>query len=236
MNNSLNRLIDGIIIALEREIIPRVDDAYARGQAFAVMDLLRNMRPRLESRDRFSSCLFGTRSLLGKCASPKTVLSGAVLQPLLSDVPVSHDPNKLIYLGSANSDPVPGLHGKALAVTLALLKLNAVVGLTGFFNSSGTLKSVGLQCALCHSTVDNSNPALCAGQITPNPGTGCIGHRLDGWNAVFTETLRIPRGDWCWHSASGNVQANGAWPSKDHHESSHDRHHCARALARLWRS
>jgi hypothetical protein len=67
------------------------------------------------------------------------------------------------------------------AVTLALLKLNAVVGLTGFFNSSGTLQSVGIQCALCHSTVDNSIPALCAGQVTPNPGTGCIGHRLDGW-------------------------------------------------------
>lgn len=67
------------------------------------------------------------------------------------------------------------------AVTLALLKLNAVVGLTGFFNSSGTLKSVGIQCALCHSTVDNSNSALCFGQVTPNPGTGCIGHRLDGW-------------------------------------------------------
>jgi hypothetical protein len=67
------------------------------------------------------------------------------------------------------------------AVTLALLKLNAVVGLTGLFNSSGTLKSVGIQCALCHSTVDNSNPALCAGQVSPNPGTGCIGHRLDGW-------------------------------------------------------
>jgi tripartite-type tricarboxylate transporter receptor subunit TctC len=32
------------------------------------------------------------------------VFPGAVLQPLLSDVPVSHDPNKLIYLGSANSD------------------------------------------------------------------------------------------------------------------------------------
>lgn len=48
MNNSLNRLIDGIVIALEREIIPRVGDAYARGQAFAVMDLLRNMRPRLQ--------------------------------------------------------------------------------------------------------------------------------------------------------------------------------------------
>ena len=67
------------------------------------------------------------------------------------------------------------------AVTLALLKLNAVVGVTGFFNDSGSLKSVGIQCALCHSTVDNSHPVLCAGQVTPNPGTGCIGHRLDGW-------------------------------------------------------
>jgi hypothetical protein len=67
------------------------------------------------------------------------------------------------------------------AATLALLKLNAVVGLTGLFNSFGTLQSVGVQCALCHSTVDNSFPALCAGPVTPNPGTGCIGHRLDAW-------------------------------------------------------
>jgi len=67
------------------------------------------------------------------------------------------------------------------AITLALLKLNAVIGVTGFFNSSVTLRSVGIQCALCHSTVDNANPRLCFGQVTPNPGTGCIGHRLDGW-------------------------------------------------------
>lgn len=66
-------------------------------------------------------------------------------------------------------------------VTLALLKLNAVVGLTGFFDSTGSLQSVGIQCAFCHSTVDASRPALCAGVVTPNPGTGCIGHRLDGW-------------------------------------------------------
>jgi tripartite-type tricarboxylate transporter receptor subunit TctC len=32
------------------------------------------------------------------------IFPGAVLQPLLSDVPVQHDPNKLVYLGSANSD------------------------------------------------------------------------------------------------------------------------------------
>jgi len=66
------------------------------------------------------------------------------------------------------------------AVTVALLKLNAVVGVTGIF-SGDTLQSVGIQCAFCHSTVDNSAPSLCFGTITPNPGTGCIGHRLDGW-------------------------------------------------------
>ena len=54
------------------------------------------------------------------------------------------------------------------AVTVALLKLNAVVGLTGFFDHSGNLKSVGIQCAICHSTVDNS--------LAPG-----IGHRQDGW-------------------------------------------------------
>ena len=54
------------------------------------------------------------------------------------------------------------------ATTLALLKLNSVVGLTGFFASNGSLQSVGIQCAVCHSTVDDSF----------EPG---IGHRLDGW-------------------------------------------------------
>ncbi|HEY3383549.1 MAG TPA: hypothetical protein VGK32_17425 [Vicinamibacterales bacterium] len=54
------------------------------------------------------------------------------------------------------------------AVTLLLLKLNAVVGVTGFMNPDGSLKSMGIQCSLCHSTVDNS---FAAG----------IGHRLDGW-------------------------------------------------------
>jgi len=67
------------------------------------------------------------------------------------------------------------------AVTVALLKLDAVVGVKGFFTAGGRLESVGIECALCHSTVDNSNPGLCLGAIAPNPGTGCIGHRLDGW-------------------------------------------------------
>jgi mono/diheme cytochrome c family protein len=54
------------------------------------------------------------------------------------------------------------------ASTVALLKANAVVGVTAFLNPDGTAKSVGIQCALCHSTVDDSFA----------PG---IGRRLDGW-------------------------------------------------------
>src|SRR6476659_2155476 len=42
------------------------------------------------------------------------------------------------------------------ATTLALLKLNAVVGLTGKFDQSGKIQSLGTQCALCHSQVDDS--------------------------------------------------------------------------------
>ena len=57
------------------------------------------------------------------------------------------------------------------ATTIALLKLDAVVGLKGTVttvNGVDTLTRVGITCALCHSTVDNSFA----------PG---IGKRLDGW-------------------------------------------------------
>lgn len=51
---------------------------------------------------------------------------------------------------------------------LELLDLDAVVGLTGFFDGERRLVSVGVQCALCHSTVDDA--------VAPG-----VGHRLDGW-------------------------------------------------------
>jgi hypothetical protein len=53
------------------------------------------------------------------------------------------------------------------AVTVELLRLNAVVGLKGTVNG-GELTTLGVTCALCHSSVDDSFA----------PG---IGHRLDGW-------------------------------------------------------
>lgn len=54
------------------------------------------------------------------------------------------------------------------AVTLELLRLNAVVGVKGTVSEDGELTKVGVTCALCHSSVDNS--------LAPG-----IGKRLDGW-------------------------------------------------------
>jgi mono/diheme cytochrome c family protein len=60
---------------------------------------------------------------------------------------------------------------KSPATTVALIKMNAVVGVKGTVTSQGgkdTLTRVGITCALCHSTVDDS--------VMPG-----IGKRLDGW-------------------------------------------------------
>jgi mono/diheme cytochrome c family protein len=54
------------------------------------------------------------------------------------------------------------------AVTVELLRLNAVVGVQGTVNDLGQLTSVGITCALCHSSVDDSF-------------TTGIGRRMDGW-------------------------------------------------------
>jgi hypothetical protein len=54
------------------------------------------------------------------------------------------------------------------AVTLALLRLDAVVGVKAIFDEQENLRSMGISCALCHSTVDD---ALAPG----------MGQRLDGW-------------------------------------------------------
>jgi hypothetical protein len=53
------------------------------------------------------------------------------------------------------------------ATTLALIRLNAVLGVVGTFGESGELEAVGLTCAVCHSSVDDAFA----------PG---IGHRVDG--------------------------------------------------------
>ena len=82
------------------------------------------------------------------------------------------------------------------ATTVALLKLGAVVGVVGQVNAHDSLTRVGITCAFCHSTVDNSFA----------PG---IGSRLDGWpnrdlnvgaivslSPVLTDAQRAVYGSW----------------------------------------
>ncbi|HZR96743.1 MAG TPA: hypothetical protein VFA56_13685 [Gaiellaceae bacterium] len=93
---------------------------------------------------------------VGPGVSPKTALA------LGLKVDATKIPKKVaaaIKAGKVNLDDP--------ATTVSLLKLNAVVGVRGFFKQ-GHLDSVGITCAVCHSTVDDSFA----------PG---IGRRLDGW-------------------------------------------------------
>ena len=57
---------------------------------------------------------------------------------------------------------------KSPATTVALLKMNAVVGIQATVDPGNRITRLGVTCALCHSTVDNS--------VMPG-----IGRRLDGW-------------------------------------------------------
>jgi mono/diheme cytochrome c family protein len=95
---------------------------------------------------------------VGPGVSPKTALTAAGLK-----VDVDALPKNLIAALKAGKVDLD-----SPATTLALLKLNAVVGVKGFFDSGGSLASIGITCAICHSTVDDSFA----------PG---IGSRLDGW-------------------------------------------------------
>ena len=118
---------------------------------------------------------FGDEAFWGGTLQLHQAIEGAKLGGVGPGV----SPKTALAVGlKVDSEALPASLQKALAAgkvdldnpatTLALLKLDAVVGLKGFFNDQGTLSSVGITCAFCHSTVDDSL----------SPG---IGRRLDGW-------------------------------------------------------
>jgi hypothetical protein len=121
-------------------------------------------------KDIFRFDTFGDETFWTDTLMMNTVISTAV------------DPTTALTVGlkvdaeAIPADVVAGVQNGSVsltspATTIALLKLNAVVGVKGTVESVGgvdTLTRVGITCALCHSTVDNS---FMAG----------IGKRLDGW-------------------------------------------------------
>ncbi|HEX8184602.1 MAG TPA: hypothetical protein VF747_07615, partial [Blastocatellia bacterium] len=128
-----------------------------------------------EGRDIFRNDTFGDEAFWGDLLQLHKAIEGAGLGGVGAGV----SPVTALAVGlKVDSEALPNSLIKDLkkgrvnlndpATTLALLKLGAVVGVKGFFNQDGGLRSVGISCALCHTTVDDSFA----------PG---IGKRLDGW-------------------------------------------------------
>jgi mono/diheme cytochrome c family protein len=116
---------------------------------------------------------FGDETFWTDALMMNTVISTAVTPMVALSVGLKVDAEAI------PADVVAGVQNGTVsltstATTIALLKLNAVVGVKGTVetvNGAETLTRVGITCALCHSTVDDSFM----------PG---IGKRLDGWANV----------------------------------------------------
>jgi hypothetical protein len=128
-----------------------------------------------DGRNTFRNDTFGDEAFWGGVLRLHEAIEGAANGGVGPGV----SPATALAVGlKVDSDALPPAVKKAIAAgqvdlnnpatTLALLQLDSVVGVKGFFNPNGQLASMGITCALCHSTVDNSFA----------PG---IGHRLDGW-------------------------------------------------------
>jgi len=128
-----------------------------------------------EGREAFRANTFGSEAFWGDVLG----LHEAIAGEQLGGVGPGVSPKLALEVGlKVDAESLPRSVQRALrrgklnlddpAVTLDLLRLGAVVGLSGFFNDENRLTAVGIHCALCHSTVDDSFA----------PG---IGKRLDGW-------------------------------------------------------
>jgi hypothetical protein len=135
----------------------------------------RTMRLVAEGRNVFRNDTFGDQAVWGGVLGLQKAIEGAKL----GGVGPGISPKTALALGlKVDAASIPRKVAAAIkagkvnlddpAVTLTLLKLNAVVGVRGFFSKHGRLRSVGITCAVCHSTVNDSFA----------PG---IGQRLDGW-------------------------------------------------------
>lgn len=105
MNIALNRLLEGIVATLRTDVIPNVLDAYARGQAVGVIDLLNNIGPRIEwARGPILDAINEKRLMLGEIS--RLVENGDIRDGL------SLPESDLL----AERDRLDGLIGDALAL------------------------------------------------------------------------------------------------------------------------
>ncbi|MER9183474.1 hypothetical protein [Mesorhizobium sp. M0767] len=180
MSARFNRIGVSLVILVSAALIPAAAQTGAKGSVsgkdFDAATAEQAKRYLKEGRETFRFDTFGSEEFWGG----KLKLHEAIAGEKLGGVGPGLSPEMALELGlKVDVNAIPKDVAAALdkgevdltdpASTLLLLKANAVVGVTGFFAEDGkTLTSVGIQCAVCHSTVDDAYA----------PG---IGHRLDGW-------------------------------------------------------
>ena len=143
-----------------------------------------------QGKEIFRTDTFGDEAFWTDALHMNTVIASAVTPAVALSVGLKVDSEALppaVVQGIQNGS----ISLTDTATTVALLKLNAVVGLKGTvetINGVDTLTRVGTTCALCHSTVDDSFA----------PG---IGKRLDGWanrdlnpGAIIALSPAVPAG------------------------------------------
>ena len=79
MQNSLERLCDGIATSLREDVAPAIEDPYARAQVTAAIELLGNLAARVEWRsDLLREEIDHVRAVLETAAERPAVLDGPV--------------------------------------------------------------------------------------------------------------------------------------------------------------
>ncbi|MGZ3795347.1 MAG: hypothetical protein ACXVB1_03235 [Pseudobdellovibrionaceae bacterium] len=178
MNILFNKKISLFFMSFSSLVILTTAFALGKDHVLELFDSItnRNSSQMLkEGRQIFRFDTFGSENFWGA----KLRLHEAILGQKNGGIGKGISPNTALTVGlKVDIDAVPasvvnGIKRKIISLddantSLALLKENAIIGLKGFFNREGKLTSIGIQCAFCHSTVDNSF-------------TKGIGHRLDGW-------------------------------------------------------
>ena len=179
--STITILLAAIVIGLPIVIKSRAQGPPA--QSHAPREKVRNFDAQIvananefieEGRDTFRFDTFGSEAFWGAALQLHQAIKGAGL----GGVGLGISPRTALNLGlKVDIDALPQplianlRQGRVNlddpATTVTLLKLNAVVGLKGFFQGDN-LNSIGITCGVCHSTVDNSL-------------TFGIGHRLDGF-------------------------------------------------------
>jgi hypothetical protein len=170
----------GTLMASAAPPVPKGYDAEVARYAQAMLD---------EGRKTFRYDTFGSEAFWGDALQ----LHKAVAGEKNGGVGPGVSPKTALSVGlKVDADALPEALKKQLkagkvnlddpATTIALLKTNAVVGVTAFTTPDGGVKSMGIQCAICHSTVDDSFA----------PG---IGRRRDGFVADLDKDGKAFRPD-----------------------------------------